>query len=351
MPGKTNPYLESYELGAMLNQLNFAMQQAYLLQDKFYYGLTIRLLETFVGRADEAVGSVAKAILEDWRDAWGTEDRMNELAQASDECERDGRTSAEAACRRLITFSVSPLIERLHSAFLAGDREKMKSIFAFGLVMDQSVRRDDIYRFLQQEVTTDTASNQNNKKFRKGTWELGGPSQRSRIADRVREPGSVSAGLAWGHAIRRDWLQLNIEVPIPDAAINNLVSRDRAEEAKNDYEVIDQAARRGLWLLWLNGPGRPQPEWDSGRRILRVADFTRQVHPNAKKLIPILDSFQELGWSSTIDDPLPPDPDLVPEKVLADAVTGLNKGMEDCTIRFAMRNSGKGIGWDPKIPE
>ena len=351
MAKKTNPFLEYYELGAKLNEINFAMQQAYLVPSKLHSELVIQELEILVGKTDETVSLTIKAVLYEWRDAWGDEGHMEELDEANNDYEHGGRASAEAACERLLTYNVSRLIERLHSALLAGNREMPVAIFVFGRVIDQSVRRDDIYRFLRHEVESGPVSNQNDKKLKKGTWKVGGHRQRSRIAERVCKPGFVPAGKAWEEAIHRCWRQLNIEVPIPDAAISNLVRRSRDDEAQNDYEIIDQAARRGLWVLWLNGPGRPQPEWDSGRRILRVADFTRRINPNAKNLILILDSFQELGWPPGVDNPVPPIGDKTPEKTLRDAVTGLNKGMEDCPIKFAMRNSGEGIGWDPKIPE
>lgn len=61
----------------------------------------------------------------------------------------------------------------------------------------------------------------------------------------------------------------------------------------------------------------------------------------------ILSVFQEEGWPTRVDDPLPPQKDLEPKRRLHDAIHCLNRNQKPWLIRFKGDGSGKGIRWDP----
>jgi hypothetical protein len=82
-----------------------------------------------------------------------------------------------------------------------------------------------------------------------------------------------------------------------------------------------------------------KPRWDSERRELW---FMRQMWKRYTRPAPnqesILASFQELDWSSRIDDPLPPGK-------LRDTLPKLNVTFRESPLQFSSDGNGEGILW------
>ena len=94
------------------------------------------------------------------------------------------------------------------------------------------------------------------------------------------------------------------------------------------------------------GCSHQRPYWDRASRELRfrnaVVKRFRKAAPNQEL---ILDSFEELGWSHRIDDPLSHKDEIVPPVRLRDAIKRLNGKMENPLIRFGGDGRGKGVIW------
>lgn len=92
---------------------------------------------------------------------------------------------------------------------------------------------------------------------------------------------------------------------------------------------------------------RQRPHWDAGRRELRVGDavLKRFRVPAANQEL-IFAVFQEEGWPTRIDDPLPQDPDIDPKRRLNESIKRLNRNQSRHTIRFYGDGHGEGICWE-----
>jgi hypothetical protein len=90
------------------------------------------------------------------------------------------------------------------------------------------------------------------------------------------------------------------------------------------------------------------PEWNCRTRELFFASklIKRFVRPTPV-LAMILDAFEESGWPSVLDDPLPPEPDLISQQRLHDAIKRLNRCQKPFRIRFMGDGTGKAIRWAP----
>jgi hypothetical protein len=69
---------------------------------------------------------------------------------------------------------------------------------------------------------------------------------------------------------------------------------------------------------------------------------------SARNLILILQAFQEEGWKSRIDDPLPPSKGKDPSGRLRDAVRGLNAIQS--VLLFRADGAGEGVLWGLRGP-
>jgi hypothetical protein len=88
------------------------------------------------------------------------------------------------------------------------------------------------------------------------------------------------------------------------------------------------------------------PNWDSRLKELRlgkklVKRFTHRA--TAQQLI--LGAFQEEGWPEAIDDPLPVQPGVNPQRRLHHTVRNLNSAQRPPTIRFFINGGGELIRW------
>jgi len=94
------------------------------------------------------------------------------------------------------------------------------------------------------------------------------------------------------------------------------------------------------------GPG-VRPCWDRLRRELHVAHLVvKQFRQPAPAQELILLSFEELGWPSRIDDPLPPQQGMDPKQRLHQTVSNLNRHQKCPLLRFVGDGHGRGLGWE-----
>ena len=59
----------------------------------------------------------------------------------------------------------------------------------------------------------------------------------------------------------------------------------------------------------------------------------------------ILDAFQAQGWPKRIEDPLPEEPETLPDAHLRDAIKCLNRKLNPRLIRFVADGAGHGVCW------
>jgi hypothetical protein len=101
-----------------------------------------------------------------------------------------------------------------------------------------------------------------------------------------------------------------------------------------------------------NGVGNLQavgkPEWDSSRRELRMGDHVvKRFRQHARNQETILAAFQEEGWPSRIDDPLPRDGEHDVQERLHAAIKKLNKQAVHL-LCFRADGTGEGVLWEPR---
>lgn len=89
------------------------------------------------------------------------------------------------------------------------------------------------------------------------------------------------------------------------------------------------------------------PLWDGDRRVLTLNGLiVKQFKWAAVNQEAILAVFQEEGWPSRIDDPLPPESDQDTKRRLSDTIKCLNRKQTNRLIRFHGDGSGEGVIWE-----
>jgi hypothetical protein len=102
-----------------------------------------------------------------------------------------------------------------------------------------------------------------------------------------------------------------------------------------------------------NGSAVPAllPDWDAEARVLRLGDKTvKRFKWQAVNQEIVLSSFQEEGWPTRIDDPLPPQPDQSSKRRLSDTIKCLNHKQSNRLIHFRGDGTGEGIIWELVAP-
>ena len=93
------------------------------------------------------------------------------------------------------------------------------------------------------------------------------------------------------------------------------------------------------------------PRWDAGRREVRLgADVVKRYKVPSPNQESILAAFQEEGWPSRIDDPLPPCNDQEPKARLHDTIKRMNRGHRMTALRFYGDGTGEGVCWKLVAP-
>lgn len=96
-----------------------------------------------------------------------------------------------------------------------------------------------------------------------------------------------------------------------------------------------------------SGPERDVPTWQKTYRELRLGDFVvKRFRVPAPSQELILDAFEEEGWPSHLDDPLPPHPNVDPKRRLHDTIDRLNRSQKNRLIRFHGDGTGQAVRWD-----
>jgi len=95
-----------------------------------------------------------------------------------------------------------------------------------------------------------------------------------------------------------------------------------------------------------NGPVSLRPVWCNQSKELRIAgQLVKQFRWQASNQQLILDRFQQLGWPTRIDDPIPMDGRVCPRKRLHDAIKCLNRRHPRRLVRFHGDGTSKGVEW------
>jgi hypothetical protein len=89
------------------------------------------------------------------------------------------------------------------------------------------------------------------------------------------------------------------------------------------------------------------PRWDAaGRTLWLEAKLVKRFGVPAANQELILAAFEEEGWPSGIDDPLPPVADIDPKHRLQGVIFRLNGCQKQRLIRFMGNGDGLGIRWE-----
>jgi hypothetical protein len=92
---------------------------------------------------------------------------------------------------------------------------------------------------------------------------------------------------------------------------------------------------------------RDSPSWDCDRQELWFCGvLVKRFRIPSPNQVAILSAFQEEGWPSRIDDPLPPKPEQDPKRRLHDTIRNLNRSHRHAILRFVGDGSGQGVLWE-----
>jgi len=89
-----------------------------------------------------------------------------------------------------------------------------------------------------------------------------------------------------------------------------------------------------------------KPAWEVRCRELRVGDLlVKKFRVPAGNQELVLSAFEEEGWPTYIDDPLPSKSEMAPKQRLHNVITRLNGSQLVPLLRFHGNGNGEGIGW------
>jgi len=139
--------------------------------------------------------------------------------------------------------------------------------------------------------------------------------------------------------VRRTWFVLTDD----GAAYAARLTEDRISES---IGALDQA------VDLVGGGVSLKPCWDKSRRELRLRSLLikrfKVPAPNQER---VLDAFQEDGWPSRIDDPLPPSGNRPAKQRLRETVACLNRHQSTACLRFESDGNGLGICFRIVVPK
>jgi hypothetical protein len=91
------------------------------------------------------------------------------------------------------------------------------------------------------------------------------------------------------------------------------------------------------------------PRWDAdGRQLWFGTRLLKSYRQPAHRQVALLSAFEEAGWGSHIDDPLPPeagDANGAAAERLHTVIQNLNRALPAGTIRFLGDGTGQGVRW------
>jgi hypothetical protein len=93
-------------------------------------------------------------------------------------------------------------------------------------------------------------------------------------------------------------------------------------------------------------PAAQFPHWDLQRRELWMGHvLVKSFRVPAENQEAILTAFQEDGWPSRIDDPLPQAPKIDPKRRLHSTIQCLNRNRKAALLHFHGDGRGIGVRW------
>jgi hypothetical protein len=103
----------------------------------------------------------------------------------------------------------------------------------------------------------------------------------------------------------------------------------------------------GPWLTIATEPEVLVPKWDRDRQELRIGSIViKRFKVPAANQEAILAAFEEEGWPTRIDDPLPPHREQAPKRRLQETIKSLNRNQKRSLLRFLGDGSGQGVRWE-----
>lgn len=112
------------------------------------------------------------------------------------------------------------------------------------------------------------------------------------------------------------------------------------------HEWLCRGDRLAARVAALSGirEAEPRPRYDCERRELKYrGQLVKRLRQKADHQEVVLRAFEEDGWPSRIDDPLP-------AGKLAETVKHLHRAMKAPILRFRADGTGEGIIWEPADP-
>ncbi len=89
------------------------------------------------------------------------------------------------------------------------------------------------------------------------------------------------------------------------------------------------------------------PHWDTDRQELRLGrQLVKRFKVPAANQELVLTAFEEEGWPTRIDDPLPPRVEQISKRRLHDTINSLNRNQKNRIIRFTGDGRGLGVRWE-----
>lgn len=122
----------------------------------------------------------------------------------------------------------------------------------------------------------------------------------------------------------------------------------QVKTAGADGQVVVQPA--ASLTTHSNGRSTPAPllpHWDRDRRELWLGKkLVKQFRLPSRNQETILAAFEEEGWPSSIDDPLPPQPEQDAKRRLHETIRSLNRHQKHRLLRFQGDGTGQRVMWE-----
>lgn len=123
---------------------------------------------------------------------------------------------------------------------------------------------------------------------------------------------------------------------------------DDQARAEPSLATASAASKPALRSARASPPAPSLPRWEPQRQELWFdGKLVKQFRIPSANQVTILSAFQEDGWPSRIDDPLPCHAEIDSRRRLNDTIRSLNRSRIHAVLRFAGDGSGEGILWEP----
>lgn len=130
------------------------------------------------------------------------------------------------------------------------------------------------------------------------------------------------------------------------ARLTEILPRDRKRSRPRPNCRTSQAERMDAESV-LELTDSPKPNWDQRRRELRYGNqLIKHFRVPAPNQETILQAFQEEGWPTCIDDPLPPQKGVTTKGRLQATIKSLNHGHQAKLIKFHGNGNGIQVYWE-----